>query len=120
MYRINGLADFMQLQNEECSCFGPAQQQDQHFLAKHKTASSAHLHPDGPALHAPDHSKAAFKKSLKKPLPSQVVLLHGQPPQRAVDDPLRTGAEFTPQQWRQECEGLAYGQERGETAKNYG
>lgn len=107
MYNINGFADFLNVKSEDCSCFGPTQQPDQHFLAKHKTANTT-THPTSPADSHPtqnqDHSlKNGYKKSLKRNTTGQNSSVHMVASQKGFEDSSRWPQEVPLHKWRQEA-----------------
>lgn len=103
MYKINGFADFLNVQAEDCSCFGPTQQPDQHFLAKHKTANTA-THPIPADTHTQQNLdqtlKNVCKKSLKRTSQVQTGAGHTVAAQRFHEDSSRRGQEVPLQKWR--------------------
>lgn len=104
MYNINAFADLLNVKSEECSCFGPTQQPDQHFLAKHKTSNTT-KHPTSPPDSHPmqnqDHSiKNAYKKSLKRV--GQNSSMHMVGSQKEFEDSSRWPQEVPSQKRHQE------------------
>jgi hypothetical protein len=123
MYKINGFADYLNVQSEDCSCFGPTQQPDQHFLAKHKTASTV-THPIPPGdSHAPQNLdqtlKNGCKKSLKRTSQAQTGAGHSVAAQRLCEDSSRWGQEVPLQKWRQESDAPPYYHEISEKPRSY-
>lgn len=106
MYNTNGFADFLNVKSEDCSCFGPTQQPDQHFLAKHKTSNTT-THPISPAdshqAQNQDHSlKNVYKKSLKRNTTGHNSSMY-MAPQKDFEYSPRWPQEVPLQKWRQEA-----------------
>lgn len=104
MYNINGFSDFLNIKGEDWSCFGPTQQPEQHFLAKHKTANAKH--PTSPGDSHPTQNqeyslKNGYKKSLKRATVGHNSSVHMVMPQKGFEDSSRWPHEVPLQKWRQ-------------------